>query len=256
MVVRVPDQRVPALFFCRSVPLAPFVAIYSEVLNGFTICIRIFASCRRAPLNPGSVFSMHYTKKRNRELKTGTREKKGNQARTLRTVRKIHRVSSIWLFMFLLLVAGSGLLLGWKKNTGDALLPQTRKGSSTTLSEWLPLDSLMNIADATLSSHYPELSRGVSRVDLRPTRGIAKFIYEDHYLGIQLDGKTGEVLHIGKRNSDLIENIHDGSVLDRFLGTNGILKLIYTSVTGISLLMFTLTGIWLWYGRGRLKKSA
>ncbi len=180
-------------------------------------------------------------------------EIKEKRSKVLRTIRKIHRISSVWLFVFLLGVGVSGLLLGWKKNTGDALLPYTRQGSSVNISEWLPIDSLVRISDETLKKYHPELSRKISRIDLRPSKGTVKFIFEDHYLGVQLDGKTGEVLHIGKRNSDLIENIHDGSVLDRVLGTNGLFKLLYTTFTGLSLLMFTLTGIWLWYGRGRVK---
>ena len=84
---------------------------------------------------------------------------------------------------------------------------------------------------------------------------MVKFIFEHHYNGVQLDGTTGSILQITRRNSDLIENIHDGSILDRVLGIDGdILKLIYTSIIGISLLLFSLTGFWLWYGPKVMRK--
>jgi hypothetical protein len=74
------------------------------------------------------------------------------------------------------------------------------------------------------------------------------------YWGVQLDWTTGELLHIEKRRSDLIENIHDGSLLDYLFKTNDEqIKLIYTSVMGTALLTFTISGFWLWYGPKRFK---
>jgi uncharacterized iron-regulated membrane protein len=156
-----------------------------------------------------------------------------------------------------MIIAVSGLLLGWKKNSGDLLLPSTRQGSTSGLSGWMPVDSLAIIARKTLEEEVsPGLSPEIDRMDIRPSRGIIKFVFKHHYWGIQLDGKTGEVLHVGRRNSDLIENIHDGSVIDRMLGSGRIgFKLVYTSLTGLSLLLFTITGIWLWTGRNRIKKQ-
>lgn len=78
---------------------------------------------------------------------------------------------------------------------------------------------------------------------------MVKFVFIDHYWGIQLDGATGKLLHIERRNSDILENIHDGSILDYYFGTTGEqFKLVYTSIMGLALLTFTITGFWLWYG--------
>jgi succinate dehydrogenase/fumarate reductase cytochrome b subunit len=41
-----------------------------------------------------------------------------NQAKLLRTFRKIHRTTGAFLFVFFFFVAVSGLLLGWKKHSG------------------------------------------------------------------------------------------------------------------------------------------
>jgi hypothetical protein len=59
---------------------------------------------------------------------------------------------------------------------------------------------------------------------------------------------------IEKRNSDLIEDIHDGSILDRLFETGEKSMLGYTTIMGVSLFMLTLTGFWLWYGPKRLRK--
>ena len=99
------------------------------------------------------------------------------------------------------------------------------------------------------------LSLEMDRIDIRPDKGMAKFVFADHYNGIQLDMATGKVLHIEKRRADFIEKIHDGSILDQYLHTgNGQIKLFYTTVIGLALLVFTVTGFWLWYGPKRMRK--
>ena len=95
----------------------------------------------------------------------------------------------------------------------------------------------------------------MDRIDIRPDKGMAKFVFADHFNGIQLDMATGEVLHIEKRRADLIEKIHDGSILDHYLDTGGgQIKLFYTTVIGLALLVFTVTGFWLWYGPKRMRR--
>ena len=83
---------------------------------------------------------------------------------------------------------------------------------------------------------------------------MVKFVFIDHYWGIQLDGATGDLLHIERRRSDFIENVHDGSILDYVFSTDGEwLKLGYTTIMGSALLVFTVTGFWLWYGPRRFR---
>ncbi|MFW5831513.1 MAG: PepSY domain-containing protein [Prolixibacteraceae bacterium] len=179
------------------------------------------------------------------------------QAGLLRTFRKIHRTTGALLFVFFFIISISGLLLGWKKHSGDIILPKSYKGISTDLKNWVPVDSLHTIACNILhDSVSPNLSSDLERIDIRKNKGMVKFVFSNHLWEIQLDGATGKLLNIGKRHSDLIENIHDGSVLDDFTGTeNGQLKLIYSSIMGLSLLAFTITGFWLWYGPKRMRKN-
>lgn len=177
------------------------------------------------------------------------------QARALRWVRKIHRLAGISLFGFFFVVAVTGLLLGWKKHSGGFILAKSYEGSSTEMSAWLPMDSLHRIACKTLHEQVnPQLSLKLDRIDIRPDKGMVKFIFAEHFNGLQLDLATGKVLHLEKRRADLIEKIHDGSILDHYLSTsNGQIKLLYTSLLGTALLVFTITGFWLWYGPRRMR---
>ncbi|TRO65252.1 PepSY domain-containing protein [Christiangramia sabulilitoris] len=182
-------------------------------------------------------------------------KKRKRQARILRGFRKVHRTAGAFLFIFFFFISVSGIILGWKKDSGEIILPKSYRGSSNELSDWLPLDSLHQKAVRVLhDSISNELSAKIDRIDVRKEKGMVKFIFKEHYTGIQLDGATGEVLNIGKRHSDLIENIHDGSIVDNYLGGTGYFKLFYTSVMGIALLIFTITGFWLWYGPKHMRK--
>lgn len=179
------------------------------------------------------------------------------QASILRGVRKIHRTLGATLFLLFLVVSLSGLLLGWKKNTGGYILPESARGTSAELSTWQPLDTLQSIAFSALRGTVDkDINLDLQRIDARPEKGMVKFVFDNHYWGVQLDGSTGKVLAITRRRSDLVENIHDGSVLDLIFGTQGeILKLCYTSIMGLSLLGFTITGFWLWYGPKVMRRT-
>lgn len=184
---------------------------------------------------------------------TSTRK---SQAKVLRIFRKVHRTTGALLFVFFFIVAITGLLLGWKKHSGGIILPELYKGTSTDLKEWLTLDSLHKRASQFLhDSVSKNLSLELERIDIRKDKGMVKFVFVDNFMGLQLDGATGNLLQIEKRRSDFIEKIHDGSILDHYFQTsNGQIKLVYTSVMGIALLIFTITGFWLWYGPKRMRQ--
>ncbi len=176
------------------------------------------------------------------------------QAKWIRAFRWLHRKLAVALFLFFLLIAVTGLLLGIKKQTG--LLAPTQKGQSADLSQWLPAAALNARATAYLhDSISPDLSTALDRIDIRPEKGIAKFVYKDHYWGLQLDCTTGALLSIEKRSSDFIEDLHDGSLVDDLVGiSNEGFKTGYTVIMGLSLLMLVVSGIWLWYGPKRIRQ--
>ena len=154
--------------------------------------------------------------------------KRTKQARTLRIFRKIHRITGAALFIFFFFISVTGFLLGWKKHSNGVLMPETYVGTSTDLKKWLPIDSLHTKAVLVLrDSVSPNISTEIDRIDIRKEKGSVKFVFTDHFWGIQLDGATGDVLHVDKRYSDFIENIHDGSILVTG-GTTAVLSEPYT----------------------------
>ncbi|TDT46312.1 PepSY-associated transmembrane protein [Maribacter spongiicola] len=183
--------------------------------------------------------------------------KRQRQAKWLRIFRKVHRTTGAALFIFFFIISITGLLLGWKKHSGGILLSKSYEGTSTELKHWLPIDSLHTLANSYLLENVsPELSTKIDRIDIRKDKGMVKFVYDEHYWGLQLDGATGKLLHVEKRYSDLIEQVHDGSIIDDYLGTsNKQIKVFYTSIMGLALLLFTITGFWLWYGPKRMRRN-
>src|SRR5688500_1058912 len=100
-------------------------------------------------------------------------------AKRTRWYRKIHRYIAIAAFFFLLLISITGLLLIWKKNSGGYLLADSRKGTTTDLSQWLSFDSLQKLAVIALrDSVSPELSPKINRIDARPDKGMVKMVFE------------------------------------------------------------------------------
>jgi uncharacterized iron-regulated membrane protein len=185
-------------------------------------------------------------------------EQKGRQgqAKILRVFRKVHRLTGAFLFIFFFVVSVTGLLLGWKKNSGGYIMAKSYTGSSTDLKDWLPVDSLQVLASQYLhDSVSPDLSTELDRIDIRKDKGMVKFLYSNHFTGLQLDGATGKLLHIEERRSDYLEKVHDGSIIDFYLGTSGLFKLSYTTLMGVALIIFTVTGFWLWYGPIRMKRN-
>lgn len=183
--------------------------------------------------------------------------KRQQQANILRVFRKVHRLTGAFLFLFFFFIAITGLLLGWKKHSGNLLLAPTQKGSSANLKDWLPMDSLHQRACQYLQdSVSANLSLELERIDIRKDKGIVKFVFEEGFWGLQLDGVTGRLLQIDRRRSDFIEKIHDGSILDLYFGiTSGEIKLVYTTIMGLALLVFTITGFWLWYGPKKMRRK-
>lgn len=162
----------------------------------------------------------------------------------------------ISLIFFIVILSCTGLLLGWKKNSGGMILAKTKTGISNNPESWLSIDSLLKVAQtyatSKLNMDHPE----VERIEVRPSKGVLKISFKNAYDGLQIDCTNGKVLLVEKRYSDLIEQIHDGSFVDLFFGfKEGIFKLIYTTLMSLSLLTFCITGFWLYYGPKKLKRS-
>ena len=179
------------------------------------------------------------------------------QAKILRVFRSIHRKMGALLFVFFFCISVSGFLLGWKKHSFGVLQSKTQKGIAASFKTWLPMDVLKEKAVFYLDNEMDlETDPKIKRVDVRESNGVVKFIFSDYY-AVQVDGATGDVLLFERRYSDFIEAVHDGSALDTYFKTTGSpFKLIYTTIMGVALLLFTITGFWLWIGPKRMRRRA
>ena len=174
-------------------------------------------------------------------------------AKNTRIYRKIHKWISVPLFVFMFLIGVTGLLLGWKKTAG--ILPSTKKGSNIEASTWISLDKMQKTAQQFVKDSL-KLSTEIDRIDVRPQKGVAKIVFIEQFTELQIDCTTGKILSISQRNSDIIEKIHDGSILDFFVETkNDEIKLFYTTIVSLGLILLSFSGFWLWYNPKRIKKQ-
>ena len=120
--------------------------------------------------------------------------------------RLFHRWASVVVAVPLLLVIVTGMLLLFKKES-SWIQPASQRGSSGELV--LGFDQILDI-----SKTVPEACVGswddIDRLDVRPAKGMLKVRAENRW-EIQIDTRTGEILQVAYRRSDLIESLHDGS---------------------------------------------
>jgi uncharacterized iron-regulated membrane protein len=181
-------------------------------------------------------------------------EKSKTIAAQTRWYRKWHKWLGIFSLGFFMLIAGTGLLLAWKKNTNGYLLAKTQTGSSAIAQQWISISDIQQSAIQHLKEKLPGEATALERIDIRPEKGIAKVTFKDHYNAVQVDLATGKPLLLEKRRADFIEHLHDGSILDRLLGIEGP-KLLYSTLVGTALLFLSFSGFWLWFNPKRIKKT-
>jgi len=178
------------------------------------------------------------------------------KAINIRKVRKLHRIAGVYFFVLIIIVSVTGLLLAWKKDVPGLLSVPTQQGTSQKPEEWMPFEDLYNIARKVVIEEFPDQNEVVfNRVDLRPGKGVVKFIFEKKYFEVQLDAATGRILSRSIRTSDIIENVHDGSIIDHLLDSEKSCgKLIISTLTGFAALFFAFSGIWLRWQRKVIRK--
>jgi cytochrome b subunit of formate dehydrogenase len=164
--------------------------------------------------------------------------------------RKIHKYIAISLFAFMFIIAATGLLLGWKKELN--FVPPTQRDTSELPS--LSIESIAEIAQAYIIENT-DLDPEINRIDIRLRQGAAKVRFEHHYSEVQVGIKSGEILSVKTRTSDIIEQIHDGSIVDFLFKTkNEEVKKIYVTITCLGLMILSITGFYLWLNPRRIKK--
>jgi uncharacterized iron-regulated membrane protein len=167
---------------------------------------------------------------------------------SLRKFRVWHKYLGLSIAFFLFLSSITGILLALKKEV-DILQPPTQKGESIELSNWKPISELADLAQKAFIEAYPDQSENpIDRLDVRPSKGIAKVLFENGFWEVQIDGTSGEVKSIARRHSDWIEHLHDGSIIGDWF------KLLSMNYLGLGALILITTGLWLWYGPKKVRK--
>lgn len=151
--------------------------------------------------------------------------------------RKVHYWASFVIALPLLVIFITGLLLQIKKQW-TWVQPAEHRGSSKT--PQIGLDRIFE-AVAAVEGLTVDGWEDISRVDVRPSKGIAKVTLHDQW-EVQVDLGTGAVLHSAYRRSDLIESLHDGTF---FAGDWTRYGLFLPS--GIVLLWLWISGMWMWW---------
>ncbi len=171
------------------------------------------------------------------------------QVKQLRTFRKYHRFIGLALATILLVSTITGILLAWKKDV-PVLQPPAQKGQSEMLKDWISLEAIAAVAqEGLVATHPDQADNPIDKMDVRPSKGMVKVLFEKGYWEVQVDGSTGSVLSVARRHSDWIEALHDGSIIsDGF-------KLVSMSILGFGLMVMILTGFWLWYGPKLIRRQ-
>jgi uncharacterized iron-regulated membrane protein len=168
--------------------------------------------------------------------------KKEAYVKYLRRYRVFHRYLGVILSTFLIISAITGFLLGWKKDVA-LLQPSMQKGISKDMSSWKPMHEIATLAETAFHQQYPkQMDNKIDKMDVRPSKGMVKVLFEKGYWEVQIDATSGEVKSIAQRHADWIEQIHDGSIINDWF------KLIAMNILGIGLTILASTGLWLWYG--------
>ena len=179
------------------------------------------------------------------------KKKNKNLAKSTRWYRKTHRIVAISLLLFIVIMSASGLLLAWKDQLG--FKPSTVKVTANKHS-LISLDKIQQNAIHYIDSL--KLSTKINRIDYRPGKGIAKVRFEDHFTELQINCYTGEILSVKTRTADIIEMIHDGSIVDYLLNFKmNPLKLFYSTIIGLGLLFISFSGFLLWLKPKQIKKN-
>lgn len=129
-----------------------------------------------------------------------------------RNLRTVHRWIGLATSLFLLLISVTGLLLALKSKF-DWIRPPTMKGEAVaSLSEVIGPGQAVA---AGITAGIPELAKesDLRRFEYHAKDNVYKLLTKDGFREVQVDGKTGRVLSTGRRNDQMLESLHDLSLI-------------------------------------------
>lgn len=166
-----------------------------------------------------------------------------------------HKKIASALFIFFFFISITAIMLAWKAAFTNVIFDNKKITASTSLQKWLPLDTLESIAVIAINEKTNNQFTHAENIQLKPAKGYINFSFKSNF-NIQVDGATGNTIHIEQKNGSLIQDIHDGAIVDGWLtGKLGLSKKIYTTIMGLALLFLTVSGFWMWYKPKQIKQS-
>jgi len=167
----------------------------------------------------------------------------------------LHKKFASILFVFFFLIGLTGSLLSFKSAFTKVIFENKEISDESKLSAILPLDSLETIATSTLNEKANTKFKKSEKVEIKISKGTIMFYYKDAY-SIQLNGASGAPILIEKKFGGIIQDIHDGAILDSLVTNKSSLsKKVYSIIMGLSLLLLTITGTYMWYKPKMIKKN-
>ena len=169
-------------------------------------------------------------------------------AKNTRWYRRLHKTVAIPLVALLFLIGITGLLLTWK----DELKLKPPSQNIVQQQNLIGLESIENIA--INYSDSLNLDNTINRIDYRPSKGIAKVRFEYHFTELQINCYTGDIISVKQRTADIIEMIHDGSIIDYlFKSDSHYTKLLYSTLTSLGLILLSISGFMMWLRPKQIK---
>ena len=151
---------------------------------------------------------------------------------------KAHRWTGIVVAAVVLASSGTGFLLLLKKRV-DWIQPPTLQGAAGGADEFITMQQLLDVVHAQDNPDFATLA-DIDRIDFRPDDRVFKVISKHHQSELQVCAVTGRVMSTGRRRSDLLEDIHDGSFWAGWWHDWAM------PLFGVGLVFMTGSGLWMW----------
>lgn len=153
-----------------------------------------------------------------------------------RFTRSLHKIIGLVAALFLAVIAVTGFLLATKDTFGWIRPPASKGGEIVSFSEVVTMEA---VGESVFALGIAELKgwTDIERVDYRPSKNMFKVLSERGYHEVQVDGKTGKVLNVARRNDQISEDIHDLSFFADYIHKY------WLPIVAVILLMLSISGV-------------
>jgi len=173
----------------------------------------------------------------------------------LQQFRTLHKKFASILFVFFFCIGLTGTLLAFKSAFTKTVYENKAITTEGESSKFLPLASLENFATAILNEKASTNYKKSEKLEIKMSKGTVLFYYKEGY-SVLLNGASGDPITIEKKFGGIIQDIHDGAILDSWItNKSSLFKKGYSIIMGLSLLLLTITGTYLWYKPMLIKKN-